>query len=284
MNEKKYPMAKLALPGRAIYVKYSGSIKDVHVEPHDHSVLEIALIIRGACTHHFEGKSHILIPGDCYVIYPGQIHSIDPGVDCNWYDILILSENDLPEQREIFALPAVQRLLYEKNPSFGYPLYHIPLPEREELFQLILQIIEEQRKQTENTQLRLKAYFYLLMTRLSDVVKLPDGQLSLRRNVTTEILDYMEHHFDQPVRIGTLAARAGLSESQLRRVFKEQMGLSPLEYLNHLRMQKAELMLKSGKYTVAEAAERVGIMDTAYFSRLYKQLVGRAPSKDKQKV
>ena len=51
-----------------------------------------------------------------------------------------------------------------------------------------------------------------------------------------------------------------------------------MEYRNRLRMQKASELLKSGKHTVSEAAEAVGIQDIKYFSKLFKRYTGFNPS------
>ena len=50
-----------------------------------------------------------------------------------------------------------------------------------------------------------------------------------------------------------------------------------MAYRNVLRIRRATELLKSGKYTVSEAAERVGIFDVKYFSKLYKQQTGLNP-------
>lgn len=283
MNEKEYPMAKLIMPERAMYIKYSYGFKGARVKPHDHGVMEIVLIMKGTCTHYFEGKSHILIPGDFYVIHPTQIHAINMDTDCRWCDILVLTQNNTREQQEIFLLPDMQKLLYQNDPSLGYPLYHIPVIQREDILYLIKQIINEQDKQTENTEIRLRAYFCLLMTQFSQIVNISHTRLTLERNDVARILAYLEENFDRPIRIGSLAADMGFSESQLRRVFKEQTGFSPVDYLNHLRVQKAEIMLKSSEFTITEIAEKVGIYDTAYFSRLYKKYTKKSPSQDRVK-
>ena len=55
------------------------------------------------------------------------------------------------------------------------------------------------------------------------------------------------------------------------------MGTSPVEYRNHLRIQKAIALLKTGEYTVGECAEAVGIHDMKYFSKLFKRYTGVTP-------
>lgn len=67
----------------------------------------------------------------------------------------------------------------------------------------------------------------------------------------------------------------------LRKLFKKEMGLTPLEYMTQLRMKKAEMMLTAmwrGDYTIAEIGELCGFEDSLYFSRVFKKHFGCSPS------
>ena len=54
--------------------------------------------------------------------------------------------------------------------------------------------------------------------------------------------------------------------------------VTPEEYRNRLRIRRASELLKTGKYTVAEAAEQVGIRDIKYFGKLFRRYTGINPS------
>ncbi len=67
----------------------------------------------------------------------------------------------------------------------------------------------------------------------------------------------------------------------LRKLFKKEVGVTPLEYMTQMRMKKAELMLTamwSGDYTIAEIGELCGFDDALYFSRVFKKTYGCSPS------
>lgn len=67
----------------------------------------------------------------------------------------------------------------------------------------------------------------------------------------------------------------------LRKLFKKEMGVTPLEYMTNLRMKKAETMLTamwSNDYSVAEIGELCGFEDALYFSRVFKKKFGCSPS------
>lgn len=73
----------------------------------------------------------------------------------------------------------------------------------------------------------------------------------------------------------------------IRKLFKKELGLSPLEYLTKLRMKKAELLapsLQSRSCTVAEMAELCGYDNALYFSRVFRKHFGCSPSQYAQRV
>ena len=60
--------------------------------------------------------------------------------------------------------------------------------------------------------------------------------------------------------------------------------MSPLKYKNHLKMQSAREMLKSGYHTVYEVSESVNCTDISHFNKLYKAEFGVNPSEDIPKI
>lgn len=91
-------------------------------------------------------------------------------------------------------------------------------------------------------------------------------------------LTYLQNNYTEDFSIDRLAQMCCLSTGRFRVIFSECLGMTPVEYRNKLRMQKAVTLLKSGAYTVSEAAEAVGISDIKYFGKLFKRHTGVSPS------
>lgn len=91
------------------------------------------------------------------------------------------------------------------------------------------------------------------------------------------ILAYIHENSREPITLKQMAERAGLSISHLSTLFKEQTGLSPMDYFIRYRMQRACALLKFDSRSVQEIAYEVGYEDPYYFSRLFKKVIGVSP-------
>lgn len=76
-----------------------------------------------------------------------------------------------------------------------------------------------------------------------------------------------------------LSDACGVSPEYFRALFKKNFGISPVKYINGLRILRAKELLLSGMCSVSNAAEMSGFSDMSYFSREFKKATGAAPSK-----
>ena len=93
---------------------------------------------------------------------------------------------------------------------------------------------------------------------------------------------YLEKNFTRNITGEELAKKIGIGASYLSKLFKEKIGMSPPEYLIHLRLQEAKRLLASGNsLMVKDVAEAVGYTDPGHFSRIFKKTVGIWPTEFK---
>ncbi len=96
------------------------------------------------------------------------------------------------------------------------------------------------------------------------------------------ILNDIVHHFQDPAfSLDECLTKNGYCSDHMRRIFREQMGKTPHEYLMHLRLKTAKKFLNArdvSNYSVTEIAAMVGFNDISYFSRAFKKATGIAPS------
>lgn len=110
-------------------------------------------------------------------------------------------------------------------------------------------------------------------SRRSPVEAQPEGALL----PAERIMPQLRRSLIRPWRIVDMAEIAGLSPSQLHRVFRAETGLSPMSWLRRERINAAKLLLLDRTTTVSAVAAKVGYSDPFHFSRDFKKLTGRAP-------
>ncbi|MGI5857337.1 MAG: helix-turn-helix domain-containing protein [Candidatus Merdivicinus sp.] len=87
----------------------------------------------------------------------------------------------------------------------------------------------------------------------------------------------IEHHPQEAVSVPELARLCFLSESTFRKKFEQYTHLSPIQYRNHIRLQKAIELLRNGIYTVEETAAAMGYHDASHLSNAVKKSTGLTP-------
>lgn len=98
-----------------------------------------------------------------------------------------------------------------------------------------------------------------------------------------DALKYIIANISTRIDISRLVRDCGMSRSTFYALFKEQTGMSPLQYINDTRLSKAADYMVLLKYSVTEAAMVVGFDDPLYFGRLFKRKFGMSPTEYKKK-
>lgn len=92
-------------------------------------------------------------------------------------------------------------------------------------------------------------------------------------------IDYMQQNLEKNLSLQELADLNNLSKSQLTNVFNEKTAYSPIDFFIHLKIKKACQLLDLTQLTVKEISQKLNYNDQYYFSRIFKKIMGLAPSK-----
>ena len=95
-----------------------------------------------------------------------------------------------------------------------------------------------------------------------------------------QAIDWIKHHYAQPLRIEHLAGMANMSMSSLHHHFKAITAMTPMQYQKLLRLQEARRLMLVEQIDAGTAGYRVGYASESQFSREYSRQFGRAPMRD----
>ena len=96
-------------------------------------------------------------------------------------------------------------------------------------------------------------------------------------NSIKKAVDYITINYFKNVSVAELAGIANLSPSRFFTVFKNEIGMTPIEYKNYICIQNAEKLLLSTELSMEEISEKIGFNSSTYFRRTFKKYVGSSP-------
>ena len=128
-------------------------------------------------------------------------------------------------------------------------------------------------------QLLRELHYWLLVGRHGAAIQQlgrPDAHVSrIARAVTV-----LRAEYTQPLRVGRLAAVAGMSPSSFHQHFRAVTSLSPLQFQKHLRLVEARRLMRVENLSAGRAAFEVGYESVPQFTREYGRLFGLPPARD----
>ncbi len=96
-------------------------------------------------------------------------------------------------------------------------------------------------------------------------------------------VQYISEHYHETVEISKLADMTGLSVGHFCRVFKQYTHMSPIEYITHLRIERAkDLLIQNPPIPIAQIAKSVSYTSASYFTKTFKTKTGLTPKKYRQ--
>lgn len=137
------------------------------------------------------------------------------------------------------------------------------------------------RTSGKDTALHLNTVFHQILSAAAHSVSDADRDEKLPLHVR-RVQEIYETDYRNPHPLDALAAETGISKYKLCRDFSAALGISPLQYLNRVRVEEAKRLLATSNDTVHEIGSLVGIDNTNHFIRLFKKNTGITPLQFRQ--
>ncbi len=110
-----------------------------------------------------------------------------------------------------------------------------------------------------------------------------DDSIPSPETVTERAIRVMQENLSNKLTLENIARSVNLSVSFFSRKFRQETGYPPIDYFNHLRIQRACQLLHIKELRVNEVALQLGFDDAFYFSRLFKSQIGQSPQEYRKK-
>lgn len=264
--------AVLALTGKKWIQIYGAGINNLHF----HNLYEIGICYYGTGdlildeeVQRFDGGMVSFIPSNFL-----HVTKSDPGVYAFWEFLFIdpeavlkeLFPGNTREREEILSL--VNRKAIFANES-----------EQPEASRLVRMILEEMGKKRPYYQDIVKSLVSSLVLTIARNNRNKSVEKVKVRNSTLldNAVDYVEANYANNFKISELADACHMSETHFRRVFQERMNMTPVEYINFVRIKKACDLIDKTDISMEEVAEKVGFVTPSTFNRNFRRIIGTSP-------
>ncbi|HEY3379938.1 MAG TPA: helix-turn-helix domain-containing protein [Armatimonadota bacterium] len=250
---------------------------------HRHDFEELVIITGGSGTHFTLDDRYPIQAGDAFVIPRSQAHGYEDTNRLALVNILYRLERLCLPMAELRKLPGYHSF-FLLEPEFRVRdrfegRLRLSVDELSEVTRLIAQLDAEVATPTAGYEFLALASFMQLIGFLARCHATIDGN---RRHAAMvhlgQVIGYLESHYTEEIAIDQLATMACMSKSTLFRVFRQAMGVTPIEHIVRLRILHAAELLSSEELSVTEAAHHVGFADSNYFTRQFRRIMGITPS------
>ena len=251
---------------------------------HFHPEYEIYLLLRGRRRLFFGNRSYLMEAGSLAVIDSRRIHmthSVPNDPDTHYERIILyVHKEKMDEYDRIFPDLKMSSFLRQHD-----GVYVLSSKERErimEVFQVLMQELDKPHSKS-HILLDLEIIKFLINFWRKDhpVTYLVDKKKSTQKgkySTVYAVSDYISAHFCKDITLEKLAAEFYVSKSYLSRSFKEVVGVGFKEYVNLLRIRKAQELLEDSTMTISEISEAVGFESASYFGQVFLKHLEVSPT------
>ena len=242
-----------------------------------HEEVELKYIVSGSLTMLLDNKSITAQAGDIIFINPFQIHSNIAVLGGNAvYHIAVISldffsgSNSL-DLRQLFLAQGNRAENLIQDPKAAAAVKA-----------LFVELREQKAHYTAAVSALLQEFFVVLCRSHMETSSSTYNaeQLGLYQKIAPAVLKIREE-YATPFSIECLAKLCNMSRFYFCRVFKDAMGITPLQYQTDCRLKIADALLSRPEWSISQVAQAVGFEDEAYFSRCYKKHRGISPQKSR---
>ncbi len=230
----------------------------------DHFLLHF--IVKGKGTYTVNGEVHSLSAGDLFFAKPNELitysaHETEP------WEYYWVGFNGPYANKITYKLPFKSSTPTHKCSDFSA---------MEKVFSQLF----NSRGTEPYSETLMVGHLYILIAELIKEAQLAEPQkASTSSRYVNNAIKFIQFNYSSDIGIDDIASAVGVSRSHLYRVFINNIGKSPVDYLTGYRINEACFLLKNSHLSIAEIAVSVGFYDQFYFSRVFKKAKGIPPSK-----
>lgn len=241
---------------------------------HHHSdIIEMHCLTKGKRYSQIDEQVYTITGNELFITYPYENHSNGnlAQTPCSFYGFQI----DLKHEKELLGLnEEYSQLLC--NSLRNLDSRHLKFSASEaSLLKKSFNLFGEGRKESIALGLQYLCGFLFTLSKLEPVIT---EDIRTASKEIQRTLDYIEHNYKEALQLKELAKIAGYSLSRFKIKFKEEVGITPADFIIFRKVEYAKYLLKKTNTSITEIAFDAGFSSSNYFGTAFKRLSNLTPS------
>ncbi len=241
--------------------KYGG---DWHSVPHTHNHMELFYIVGG--------KGQFLIQDQLYPVNANNLVIVNPNIPHTE-----VSLNSQPLEYIVLGIEGIELAGSEHSNGNFSLLDHF---ESVEISGCLRNILREMEQKSTGYEDVCQAYMEILIIRLMRNTILystaKPHQASSNRQCAA-VKRYIDLHFKEALTLELLAEEAHMNKFYLSHTFKQEYGISPINYMITRRIEESKYLLAETDLSMSQIAQLLGFSSSSYFSQVFRRTQGASP-------
>lgn len=259
---------------------------------HWHDEIEIIYVFKGSVNFVIGTQIEEIRERDILIVKSGEVHRSFNGIDCEYIIIEFghYLDNDIFRTQTLIypGMPAVLRLSDTKENGVLAENSESVKQMYLEIEELILLIHKEYQQKGRAWDFMIKSALYkivaLLDREFSKMVKVQENKNIIHsyNEILHEVFRYIDNNYNKKITIDDVARVANFSKHYFNKFFKKATNKTFARYVNDVRLEKAQTLLKGSNRSITEIAFDVGFNSLKTFNRIFKERIGCTPSEYRQ--
>lgn len=223
--------------------------------PMFHPHAELIYVLEGAVSVTVDGVTHLVVQGEIAVIFPYLTHSYESAPDAKAIIFLFDPSTTVFDNTFLTKRPAC----YFTECAFLQPL-----------LERCVTMIGNGKTKT------AIAYLNAVIGELLEILPMEEGR-ETAQNITLQILNYCAEHYIEKITVSQVANALYISDSYVSKVFSNKLKSNFREYINTLRIHKAQSLLKESGKSILQIMGECGFKNQSSFNRIFREICGVSP-------
>ena len=247
---------------------------------HWHEDIEWVYIRSGQMNYYMNGNRVLLNTGEALMVNSRQMHYgySENGQDCDFIRILchpkIFITNSVLYQS--YIAPVLS------NPSLEYLHLKPEFPEDAEALQLLPEILRIKKEHPAAYEIEAAALLSLLWCRLLRSHPMMPNEAAAKPKepdllVQRDMVSYIYSHYSESINLDEIAAAGKVCRNKCCQIFRRYLNQSPIDFLNHYRLEVSCHLLNNTKLSIAEICTACGFNHQSYYSKIFLRTYSCSP-------